>query len=150
MVVKSKKIISVVLSIVIVITLFAGISVTANASKASKVKKKLTSKTWICYKCKSSGTTYTASGYYGSMTNQSGAYIKFKKNKKFTCNLGFDGCSGTYKVKKSGKVILHIKKEWNGCSDSFSANKTRKLKVSKKAISFKMFGAKNYFKKRTW
>lgn len=145
-----KRILSVALCAAIVVTLFAGISVSAKATPASTTKKALISKKWNCYACVVNGKKKTPYDQYGSVVKKTGAFIKFSKKNNFKCVLGLKGCSGQYTVDKSGfKVTLKITKKWSGeNSKPVKINKKKTLKVAenRKKIAVTLWGARNYFK----
>ena len=144
-----KKVLSIILSAAMIVTVFASMAVTANASKASDTKSKLVSKKWNCYACVVNGKKKTPADQYGSVVKTTGAYIKFSKKNNFKCVLGLKGISGKYTVDKSGfKVTLKITKKWSGESNPVKINKTKTLKVAenRKKIAVTLWGARNYFR----
>ena len=130
-----KKLLSIFLSLTILLSTAAVLSVPASvsaASKKSKVTKILTKHKWYEYKMYRDGEISSP----GSSASQFGAYCKFKKNKKFECNVGLEGCSGKYKVSKKGKVTLYLKKQWDG---------TGFIKVRKKKAALKFYNSRKKF-----
>ncbi len=145
-----KKLLSIVLGAVMIVSAFAAIPVSAKATPASITKKVLISKKWNCYACVVKGKKKTPADQYGSVVKTTGAYIKFSQKGSFKCVLGLKGISGKYTVDKKGfKVTLKITKKWSGeDSKPVKINKTKTLKVAenRKKIAVTLWGARNYFK----
>lgn len=151
--VKSKRILSLFLSVLMIlsITALAVTPATVSAvSKRSKVVKKLTKKKWYLSKMYNNGEPSSP----GSGVKYGGAQIKFTKKKKFSCNIGLIyGCSGKYTVSKKGKVTLKVKKQWDGAGYGKVRKRNIKIKISKsfKTISFKApyeYGTYKFYFKR--
>ena len=71
------------------------------------LKRELTNHKWrLCYVLKD-GQQIMPNVQYGSVINQSGAYIQFREDDTFTCILGVVGCEGTYSA-APGKISAHI------------------------------------------
>ena len=144
-----KKLLSIVLGAVMIVSAFAAIPVSAKATPASITKKVLISKKWNCYACVVKGKKKTPADQYGSVVKTAGAYIKFSQKGNFKCVLGLKGISGKYTVDKKGfKVTLKITKKWSGEKDPVKTNKTKTLKIAenRKKIAVTLWGARNYFK----
>ncbi len=143
-----KRILSIALIAVLAASLAVSSAIMPQAASKKTIIKELTAKKWNCYQCVVDGEKKSPYDFYGSVVRDAGAYIKFTKDKTFKCNLGSFGCKGTYAVNTDRVIKLKVIKEWNA-KKTYKANKTYKGKISAdyKKTAFKMFGAKNYFKK---
>lgn len=144
-----KRILSIIICVTLVMTLFVGSLGSADAaSKAKKYKKILISSNWPCVECVDHGEVIDPQSQYGSIIAQFGCSIKFKKNNTFSCTLGFVGCSGKYKISKKGTIKLILTKKWDG-TGAKKVKATKKLKIygNLKSFSFSLNGVKNRFSK---
>lgn len=138
---KKKKFLSLFICFIVITSITTiGTSVNAEAksnSKRAKTISKICKKTWILDKMYEDGEE----AWPGTAASDYGAYIKFKKNKKYSCNIGlWYYATGKYTVSKKGKITLHVKKQEYGGGTLEIKDPDIKVSVSKKfkKISFKV------------
>ena len=83
---------------------------------------------------------------YGSIINQTGAYLEFREDNSFVCALGYQGCEGTYTA-ATGEIPVHIDVIYDGRSEGIASDEDRVMKwnVQQGDIQFDLNGVTNVF-----
>ncbi len=146
---KKKKFLSLFICFIVITSITTiGTSVKAEAksnSKRAKTISKICKKTWILDEMYEDGKETSP----GSSAGTYGAYIKFKKNKKYICNIGLSYyATGKYTVSKKGKITLNVKEQGYGAGNLKIKDPKIKVSVTKKLkkLSFKVHHKRSIMK----